>query len=150
MNSLHILHLNINGLRGKKALLELYVTETAPDVICLNETKLGALAPSQPLCYNIACNRERTANNGGGVVIYTRTNLLHEDISRDKGDLVATVLNLSGDKLTIIAYYCPPEKDTLDTDDLNYYFSNYRNTVITGDLNSKHVYFGSSKTDNKI
>jgi len=149
MNNLHIVHININGLRGRKTELEVYLNETLPDVICLNETKLEAASPPNLIGYNIACNKERSSDGGRGVIIYIKNNLIHEDISPDIEDLVATLISLPGGKLAVIAHYCPPDKDSIDTQALNYYFNKYPNTVVTGDLNSKHTYFGCTKTDRK-
>lgn len=151
MDRIHIMHYNINGLRGRLSELKVYINEAEPDVICLNETKLaGNPAPPIP-GYNIACLRDRVVDNtnGGGVIIYVKKNFPHTDISPDKDDFAAVLLNKSNNGLAIIAYYCPPGKAALDSKLLNTYLRKHKNLIVTGDLNSKHAFYGSSKTNTR-
>ena len=42
MDSLHLMHLNVAGLRAKKNELTQYVQASKPDVLCFNETRANA------------------------------------------------------------------------------------------------------------
>ena len=57
MAELHLLHLNANGLRSCKTELEVYLRDTNPDVVLLNETKLGDKSAPCLTGYRLAAAR---------------------------------------------------------------------------------------------
>ena len=91
MDSLHIMHCNINGLRSKRIEVGLDIQDTDPDVICLNETRLNGRVPPNYPGYTVACNKDRAVNKtaGGGVAIYAKNHLTTTDISPVEDDFVA-------------------------------------------------------------
>ena len=82
MDSVHLLLININGLRHKVAELEQYTKLTKPDFILINETKLGSLPPPYISGYYTAETKSRTQGRiqGGGVAIYSSVNTVTSPI----------------------------------------------------------------------
>ena len=157
-NVLHIMHVNINGIRGRLSELVLYLNETKPSVLCLNETKLdGAAAPRIP-GFSLAARRDRQAGNGkggGGVAIYVHSSLATAatDISPDVDDIVAIELETNGGntkrnkvKVVIVAHYSPPQAQNICTDVLESIFNTSRRTVLAGDFNALHAFYGCRKS----
>ena len=70
MNSLHILHLNVNGLRTRLIELQLYLETLDPpaDILMLNETKLKHTKPPRIINFTVVAARSRTLSKlqGGG------------------------------------------------------------------------------------
>src|SRR5437899_1119953 len=151
MDSLHIMHININGLVNKSIELKLYVSDINPDVICLKETRFNGKLPVKISGYSDPVIRERQApplKGGGGVAIYVKSNLPFIDISPDKDDMAAVLIHNSDSNIAIVSYYCPPYSVIdLDTRTLRELFVKHKNCAILGDLNAKHTFYGSNKTD---
>src|SRR5437899_10098660 len=111
MDSLHIMHININGLGNKMIELKLYVSDINPDVICLNETKLNGRLPGKISGYSDPVIKGRQApplKSGGGVAIYVKSNLPFIDISPDKDDMAAVLIHNGDSNIAIVSYYCTP------------------------------------------
>lgn len=152
MDDLHVLHLNVNGLRGKSTEVGVYLAEMGPDVVCFNETKLTGQKPPFIAGYRPAAVRDRTIGRlqGGGVAIYVRNGLLYTDISPDMDDIVAIELTVGKIKYAVLAYYCPPYADVpLETATLERFARRYGRLIIAGDLNAKHQFYGCSRTDER-
>ena len=140
------------SLISKAPELKLYVVETEPDIICINETKLNGRVPPKIPGYKVACIRDRadTKLAGGGVTIYAKNQLNVTDISPNIDDTAAILLHHANQDIAIVSYYCPPQPEiNLNTAMIDDYLHTYKNTIITGDLNAKHEYFGSRKTDTR-
>jgi hypothetical protein len=76
--------------------------------------------------------------------------MLCSDISPDIDDMVAIELRVGADKYCVISYYCPPGANIdLNTDLLEQYLARYNHLVLLGDLNAKHLYYGSQRTDSR-
>ena len=60
MAELHILHINIRGLRPNVVELQCYVNETRPDIVLLNETKLIGKPAPHITGYKVAAVRDRS------------------------------------------------------------------------------------------
>jgi len=152
MDSLHIMHININGLFSKKNELLIYASENDPDVICINETKLIGKTPYKIPGFSEAVFRNRTVSRvrGGGVAIYVSTRLSFIDISPDMDDISAILIQNGDFEIAIISYYCPPLVECeLDTRTLQNLLNKYKNCAILGDLNAKHIFFGSNSTNTR-
>ena len=149
-------HVNIRGIRANRLNLKHYLAqENYPDVITLNETKLGVSTDITGLVfpnYRIAARRERSQNGGvHGSMILVHNNLTEvneiEDF-RDFGEEVLGVKLRTKNNLTfnIVAYYNPPGTHINDM-----IFARCRllkgKTIIAGDLNCKNLYWGSTLTD---
>jgi len=145
--AVHVLHLNINGLRTKRSEVDLYLGETKPDIVCFNETRCRGDTAPRLSGYQRVCQRDRIGPfpNGGGVAIYARKGLQCSDVSPDADDIVAVKL-LGTYDLVVAAYYCP-DWATFDVPMLEELIHKYDRLVIMGDLNAKHQYYGSRSTD---
>ena len=82
---LHLLHVNVAGLRARQAELGRYLVETRPDVLLLNETKMGSKPTPRLTGFYAAAVRNRAVDKvqGGGVAIYVRKGLTSVNISPD-------------------------------------------------------------------
>ena len=154
MAELHVLHVNVNGLRARKTELEVYLRDTSPDVVLVNETKLGDGPVPRLNGYRAAAVRNRdlargNGGGGGGVAIYTRKELKFADISPDVDDIVAVDLKTAKGSLLIVSYYRPPYA-TIDfnADALVTLIQGFKHWIIAGDFNAKHEYFGCKTTNN--
>jgi len=143
MGSLKIMHANVNGLGARKTELGLYLTESTPDIVCLNETKING-RPHPRFCgYTLASHRDRAVtsdkHNGGGVAIYVRSNIAHDDVSPGVDDVTAIKIKIGNVEFVIISYYCPPRPECkIDIKTLSGFVSQHENVIIMGDLNAKH------------
>ena len=88
-------------------------------------------------------------NVGGGVAIYTRSDLMADEITLTMPDACAISLTVGQLDLHILNIYCPPQQLRLDTDLITTFINTDANTILTGDLNAKHHFFGSTTTNNK-
>ena len=153
MAELHLVHININGLRGHKTELEVYLNETHPDVLLLNETKLRDQPAPCLTGYRVAAIRNRAAavgqgGAGGGVAIYTKKELKFADISPDVDDIVAIDLKTAKGSLAIVAYYRPPHDDIdFDKVTLLKVTHGFKHWIVAGDFNAKHEFFGCQSTN---
>src|SRR6478735_12089146 len=91
MASLHLLHINIAGLRAKKTELECYLRQVDADVLLINETKLNDKPTPKIHGFRAAAVRNRAVDKvqGGGVAIYVKKDVRFTDISPDVDDMVA-------------------------------------------------------------
>src|SRR2546426_3053473 len=146
---LHLLHININGLRAKKVELESYLAETKPDILLINETKLGSQPTPRLAGFQVASVRNRSADKvrGGGVAIYVKRELKFTDISPDVDDIAAIEIKTPNKSFAIISYYRPPYEENINAAVLIPFIQKYDHCIIAGDLNAKHEYFGCKKTN---
>ena len=150
MNRLNIIHININGLRGRLTELNLLLDEVPADLLLLNETKLRDTEPPRIRGFKAAAYRNRQAGRtaGGGVAIYAADNLCCKDISPDLDDIAAVEVALGVNaKLAVISHYVPPPSNGPDATALAPFFAAYPACLIVGDLNSKHQFYGCRSTD---
>ena len=149
MAELHIVHINIRGLRANAVELQCYVNDTRPDIVLLNETKLIGKPAPRITGYQLAAVRDRSLNGitGGGVAIYVSRYLICTDISPDVDDMTAIEVRTSSICMAILCYYRPPRPVDLDARTLETYFSKYDRCILAGDLNAKHQYYGCKATN---
>ena len=84
---------------------------------------------------------------GGGVAIYSASNLQLREVSPDAVDIVAVELEIrGGERIAVISYYVPPQTDVNPTF-LEPLLVAYPAALIFGDLNAKHQFFGCRRTD---
>ena len=148
---IHLLQINVNGLRSKIEELRLYVEETSPDVILISETKLNNNPTPLIPNYLTAATRDRQNEHtgGGGVAIYIRNNIDFSNISPDIDDMAAIEIKLNNNqKIGILCFYRHPMAPLLDQYTyLEEISKNYRHLIIGGDLNAKHQFYGSKSTN---
>ena len=141
------MHININSLKRKRQLLTEYMSEHTPDLVFINETKLGTNNKIKFPRFKIA-RRDRNTR-GGGVAVLIRENLKYSVI--DTGTLTDEVIGieitLNQTQIAIVGLYNPPQKD-LNPEVFRYFSNKYERCLFVGDLNSKHQFFGCKSTNN--
>ena len=151
-----ILHINIRGAVSNRSNLIQYLSENKwPEVITLNETKLGSLTPFNIPGYKCGARKE-VAQTGGtrGSMILFREDIpdvieIEEVKTMFRNDEIIGI-RIKGNSdipaFSIFTYYNPPS--THINKNIIYYVNGQRgNCVITGDLNCKNRMWGSSVTD---
>ena len=149
---LTIVHVNVNGIRARRTELQVYLRDTKPDIVCLNETKCHGYPLPTLSGYRLAASRDRISGalRGGGVAIYTSRRIDFKDVSPDIDDMAAITVECNGLTYAVVSHYVPPYTDfKINTNVLTYYIHTYNNVIITGDLNAKHTYFGSRSTNTR-
>ncbi len=149
---------NINSLRLRLPLLERLVAELAPDVICLQETKVpDELFPEQaPARLGYPFHLRRGMKGYNGVAILSRVPMRRDDTAPDwclKDDRrhVAAVLDTPSGPVTLHDFYVPAGGDVPDpaanpkyahklrfVDEATHYFAAHPakgRCVLVGDLN---------------
>ena len=153
---LRLTHVNIRGIRANLYNLGHYLArENYPDVVTLNETKLGIstdLSCTAFPNYIIAARREPSQNGGiHGSMILVRNNLSDvteiDDFRLFSEEVIGVkIRTCDNHSFNIVTYYNPPGIHINDR-----IFSKCRQlkgkTIIAGDLNCKSLYWGSTLTD---
>jgi len=149
MAELRLVHVNVNSVRSKRSGLEQYLSETDPHIVLLNETKLCGKPLPRFAGYREVALRDRTVTKlcGGGVAILASKQCNTSDISPDVDDVVAILLRAGALEIAIVSYYCPPGNNKLNSGVLESYLQKYDHVIIAGDLNAKHQFYGSTRTD---
>ena len=151
-----IVHINIRGATANKNNLENYLSEhNWPEIITLNETKLGSTTRFDLGGYKCVSRREAAQTGGSrGSMILVRDDI--DDIV-EIGDAKKHFLNdeLIGIEIRetserpaikIFTYYNPP-KNYVNVNIINYIDAQKGVCVLTGDLNCKNTSWDSSKSD---
>src|SRR5215469_18775860 len=151
MAELRLVHANVNSVLCRREELQVYLTDTKPHIVLLNETKLCGIPLPRFTGYRVIAVRDRTQSKlcGGGVAILVSCEHYASDISPDIDDVAAVLLSAGAMKIAIVAYYCSPDCMTLDHDMIEGYLRQYDRVIIAGDLNAKHQFYGSSRTDDR-
>lgn len=143
---LSLLLWNANGLRNKIDELTEFITQQEPDIVAINETHAKPSYRLKIPDYNIF-RTDRIDRTGGGSAIYVRKDLtatLHSTKS-DTFEQTSIVVQLPDNSLIkIISMYNPPDCIP-DLETFKQLFSDSINTILLGDLNSKHEEWGCRK-----
>ena len=153
-----ILHLNIRGARSNKDNLTRYISDcNYPEVITLNETKLGTKTRFDLAGYECASRLEFSDTGGShGSMILVRSDIKNiteiEDVRvRFPRDEIIGI-EIKGEKrrpsLKVFTHYLPP-KNNPKRDIVEYIGRQNGNCVFTGDLNCKNTFWGSTRTDTR-
>ena len=62
-------------------------------------------------------------------------------------DVVAIEVRAGASVFAIVSYYCPPDGRLLNSAMLERYVLKYERVIVAGDLNAKHQFYGSKRTD---
>ena len=155
MTELKITHHNIGGLNHKLAELTLYINKHKPDIATLNET--GKIQKNTHIPhYKIS---QPSPNTGRGVAIIYRPDINIEQLptitttSPTTNLHYAILIHTPSQSLQIATIYCP--RKNLSHKIINTICTRHDNTIITGDFNCRHEYFGHDnwqtwKTTNTI
>jgi exonuclease III len=157
---LKICHWNCNGLNSKIKQLQLFLSSSEPDIVCLNEIKthdenannllndLKRLKPS--LGYNSIYNC-RTNGLGGGAAIIIKNTIDFQTIPPPAFptdiEIVGAEIRLLNTKLSVYSYYNSPTTP-LSGSILRWINRNSNNYIICGDLNAKHQLLNCHHTNN--
>ena len=151
--TLKISQLNINGYKSKKQELKTYLIENKTDILCLNETKLikneTINIPNYIPIMNNRLNRRTVRSFGGGTAILIRDDIAFDSIRKyqiGKHEIISLTVFPDSTNMTrsfnLFCCYFPPNF-SVDLELMKLLFS--PNTIIVGDLNSKHPTWGSLK-----
>jgi len=149
MATLHIIHVNVNGLRGRQLELQHYVQERCPDIVMLNETKLYGKPAPRIAGYTAVAVRNRQAGTtlSGGVAIYVSKTLACTDVSPDIDDMAAISIRVAGHTLAFVSYYRPPGPTVFSMTAIESLLSSHSECIVAGDFNAKHQFYGCSETN---
>ena len=150
-----VIHINIRGVRSnKRNLEELLGNNNYPEIVTLNETKLGRRVQFELPGYYCASRREPTDLGGKhGSMILVRDDI-DEVVELDflqtqfQPEVIGIEI-LRKDRrpsLNVITYYIPPGK-AADPAIFRQDLYRGKRTILTGDLNCKHTAWGSNSTD---
>ena len=151
-----ILHLNVRGVRANKHNLEKYISDcNYPEIITLNETKLGSKIRFEFTGYECA-SRLEFSDKGGchGSMILIRSDIKDvveiEDVRtkfpRDEIIGIEVKGNSKRPSLKVFTHYLPP-RNSPKRQILEYIQQQNGNCLITGDFNCKNMAWGSTKTE---
>ena len=153
-----IVHINVRGVRSNKQNLEMYLAEmNYPEVICLNETKLPLNKNFEIEGYCISARREHSDVGGSrGSMILTRNDLTGvteiEDVKQNFRFDEIIGIEITGENsrpgIKVFTYYNPPL--TSPNSAIFRYLASFNGCVVlTGDLNCKNTFWGSTKNDKR-
>ena len=150
INTIKIAHHNIRGITNKLTSLNIFIQQHKPHIITFNETllktKKNYIIPGYKLSF------PKVITGQGVAIAYMNSIKNVEELEQIKTtkpteNIHHSILINTEDKqqFQITTIYCPtknPSEELIDK------ISNrYKNTIITGDFNSKHENFGHDKTD---
>lgn len=72
ITEISIVHINVNGLRGKISEVNIFAKEYKPAILCFNETKLGKNKAPFIHEYKLVPRSDRDTDSGGGTAICAR------------------------------------------------------------------------------
>ena len=148
MTNFIIAHHNIRGLNHKLNDLKIYIQEHNPDIITLNETL--KIKPNTKI-YNYTITQPEN-NTGQGVCIIHKNNINIEILEPIQTTQPSTNLQHSiqitagKDQIQITTLYCPRKNPLKET--IGGIIQRNKNTIITGDFNSRHEELGHNDSDN--
>jgi Endonuclease-reverse transcriptase len=142
-----ILQWNANGLRSRFDFKN-FISETKPDVICIQETKLKPTISYNLSGYNIYRNDRDSETTGGGVAILIKSNILGTQSPKINNlESLTLTLRLNGKPFIITNIYNPP-LNKIDIPTVKPLFNN-DNTLIVGDFNAKSsLWYSNSSNEN--
>ena len=137
-------HININSFRNKYVVLQDILYEKLADILVISETKLDASFPNAQFhVEGYKLYRKDRDSNGGGVIIYIRSDLTSRqrtDLETDQIECISVEILLGNTKWLVMGMYKPPsmKPDTFSTDLQKYLDKvhiSIENLILLGDLN---------------
>lgn len=140
-SSLTIATWNANGIRPKKAEIELFLEELQVDIFLVCETMLKVSDSFNFPGYR-SFHRYRTGRPGGGVAIFSRNCISSQKIDFDTTvEAIGIATEVEGVRRVFVAVYNPPSS-IVSPEDFNK-LTAHPSTIIGGDLNAKDPSWGS-------
>lgn len=122
-----IAHVNINSVKNKFEYLKDILSEGLVDVLCVTETKLDSSYSNTLFsCNNFKCYRKDKTSRSGGIIVYVRSDIPHNRIS----------------KLELIDHACHIESIVIEFDCKKYklvLMCAYKNPNVPKDLFIEHL-----------
>ena len=151
-----IIHLNIRGARANKSNLTQYLNDSyLPEIITLNETKLGSSTRFEVEGYYCAARKETSCQGGShGSLILVRSDITDvveiEEVKQQfrNEEIIGIEIKATRKRprMKIFTHYIPP--DTYPNSQVFQFIQRQGgNCILTGDLNCKNQSWGSTKTD---
>ena len=143
--NIQIVHININGLRGRKTELIHYLNECNPQFVTLNETRLREYTKIRIPNYHLI-RKDRKERAGGGVGILIRKDIKYNEIdtSEFNEEFLAISFESQGKKIALATIYNPPYISP-NIENFKYINDKFPLSIFMGDYNCKHAFFGCKK-----
>ena len=153
-SELKIIHWNANGFRNHKLEFFQYLVDNKIHIACLNETKLNPNIRISHTDYHIIrLDKVNESISKGGVAIIVHKSVKFELMSSFDTEIVEALglqLRLRGINLKVISVYFTGTSRDHDYDayrrDIRR-LTQYSNSIILGDLNSKHHSWGCLRSN---
>lgn len=115
MNNLKIVHQNIQGLRNKLDLIEIFIELESPDVLCFTERflKLNEICTLKLNGFILASSYCREICKNGGSCIFVKENIQFEVLNvtqfclEKHCEIAALKINLNPELIVIVVYRTP-------------------------------------------
>jgi len=146
-----ILQWNLNGFFKKLDELKIILSETQPEIICLQETNFKYDTTGKLSNYN-GYSKYRTdgVRASGGVTIYVKSEYPCKTISINTHlEVIAITVKLRHLEINICNFYIPNQHDFTHNDIENILNQLPSPFIITGDFNSHNSRWGSKTTDRR-
>ena len=145
-----IIHWNINGYYTHYEQFQILINNFSPDIICLQETNFEKIHQSTLKHFNIFVrNRVNENHASGGVVIVISDKYDSTEIPLNSNS-EAVAISISFPKRTHICNIYIPNSFALELQDLEDLIAQLpAPLILSGDFNSHHTLWGSTKTDRR-
>ena len=151
-----IIHVNIRGVNANKSNLEHYLEEhNLPEIVTINQAMLRGDKTVKIKGYYCAARREPVGMSGkhGSMILVKETiqDVVELDFLLTQFQEEVIGIEIKGTRsqpgLNIVTYYNPPGNRVNPGIFCRSLYNNSYGTIFTGDLNCKHLAWGSSHTD---
>jgi len=148
--NLKILHWNANGISKRINELSALASSIKLDIILIGEThlkpNLTLKIPNYFTYRNDLPSRPGSKAHGGTAILIHR-NIIHQSIQTNtKLQSTSILIKINNESLLVSSVY-KSSSATLDPSDLDLLINSADNFIIAGDLNSKHPFWNSRKTN---
>ena len=152
---LKIVHLNAQSLNDSSHFSEFchIFVNSEIDIVAVSETFFKDSSNMEIPGYNVF-SVNRNEKRGGGVALYVREGINSKILCKSTGEssqpeFILMDITLNSEKILVMSIYRPPKVGYMDNveKELFKYMSEYKYTVICGDLNAR---FGSGSAETKI
>lgn len=131
-----IIQINANGIIKRIHEIRDLVERRKPQFIAVVETRLKNRLPPKIMGYDLFFkNRPNQNNAAGGIALYTQSNISCEELTSTTTNIESLIVTFQG--ITVVVAY-NKKGNQLDTQELSN-ITNYRNLILVGDLNAKHI-----------
>lgn len=148
--NLKILNWNANGLKKQKSIFSAFLVRHGVDIACVTETHLINNEAFKVSGYNVYREDRAAPFASGGVAIFIKRSINHNSIYLPQLlsiEATAVKVNLDdGSFVNVISAYKSPNR-RLNVNDMTNLFTPHSPTLLIGDINCKHQYWGCRVTN---